>query len=157
STGERDGRWQIDADQFRAPDRATRSGERTDNRAGDETVREQADGASSVAAGRRRAVVHRREEMMTFSIRALVATIAAASMTAIAAGQNDSADWPQWRGPNRDGTLTTFTEPRSWPEQLTRRWKIEIGTGYATPIVVGNRVYAFSRQQDNEVMRAIDA
>ena len=40
---------------------------------------------------------------------------------------------------------------------LTQKWKIEVGTGYATPIVVGNRVFAFSRQQENEVMRAIDA
>ncbi|HEV2984119.1 MAG TPA: PQQ-binding-like beta-propeller repeat protein, partial [Vicinamibacterales bacterium] len=40
---------------------------------------------------------------------------------------------------------------------MTERWKIDVGTGYATPIVVGNRVYAFSRQRENEVMRAIDA
>jgi outer membrane protein assembly factor BamB len=95
---------------------------------------------------------------MTFSIRLPLAVIAVAGCTAVTAGQNDTAtDWPQWRGPNRDGTLTRFAEPRSWPEQLARRWKIEIGTGYATPIVVANRVFAFSRQQDNEVMRAIDA
>ena len=77
-------------------------------------------------------------------------------MTGVVGGQNAGADWPQWRGPNRDGTLTAFTEPRAWPEQLTQKWKIEVGTGYATPIIVGNRVYAFSRQQDNEVLRAID-
>src|SRR4051812_48040785 len=94
--------------------------------------------------------------MMRHSMRVVVGIIGMAALTAGAAGQNDNADWPQWRGPNRDGTLTAFVEPRSWPEQLTRRWKVEIGTGYATPIVVGNRVYAFSRQQDNEVMRAID-
>jgi outer membrane protein assembly factor BamB len=88
---------------------------------------------------------------------ALIGIIGAAALTAVVEGQRAGADWPQWRGPNRDGTLTTFSEPKSWPEQLTKRWKIEIGTGYATPIVVGNRVFAFSRQQDNEVMRAIDA
>jgi outer membrane protein assembly factor BamB len=84
-----------------------------------------------------------------------VGAIALAAATL--AAQSRPGDWPQWRGPNRDGTLTRFAEPRSWPEQLTRRWKLEIGTGYATPIVVANRVYAFSRQQDNEVLRAIDA
>ena len=67
------------------------------------------------------------------------------------------ADWPQWRGPNRDGTVASFVAPKTWPEQLTQRWKIEVGTGYATPLIVGNRVYAFARQQDNEVMRALDA
>jgi outer membrane protein assembly factor BamB len=95
--------------------------------------------------------------MMTFPTRALIAVLGAIALTAAAAGQNDTADWPQWRGPNRDGTLRTFAEPRSWPEHLTQRWKIDVGTGYATPIVVGNRVFAFSRQQENEVMRAIDA
>ena len=94
---------------------------------------------------------------MRFPTRALLAIIGAIGLTAVAAGQSNTADWPQWRGPNRDGTLRTFTEPRPWPERLTQRWKIDVGTGYATPIVVGNRVFAFSRQQENEVMRAVDA
>src|SRR5262249_52910617 len=80
-------------------------------------------------------------------------------LTTIVIGQSRAAgpDWPQWRGPNRDGSLPTFTAPASWPETLTRRWKVEVGTGYATPIVVANRVYAFSRQNEDEVMRALDA
>jgi outer membrane protein assembly factor BamB len=82
---------------------------------------------------------------------------AAAALTPLVVAQTPRGDWPQWRGPNRDGTLQAFPEPAAWPEQLTRRWKVEVGAGYATPIVVGNRVYAFSRQQDNEVMRALDA
>ena len=84
-------------------------------------------------------------------------SLAGFTLTGVVVAQSGGADWPQWRGPNRDGTLTMFAEPRSWPEQLTQKWKIEVGTGYATPIVVRNRVYAFSRQQENEVMRAIDA
>src|SRR5688572_3843684 len=97
------------------------------------------------------------ESIMNRHIAALAAIIMLAGMTGVVGGQNAGADWPQWRGPSRDGTLAAFAEPRSWPEQLTQKWKIEVGTGYATPIIVGNRVYAFSRQQDNEVMRAIDA
>ena len=94
---------------------------------------------------------------MTLATRTFFAISCAIGLTAIAAGQSQNRDWPQWRGPNRDGTLRTFAEPRSWPERLTQRWKIDVGTGYATPIVVGNRVFAFSRQQDNEVMRAVEA
>jgi outer membrane protein assembly factor BamB len=101
--------------------------------------------------------VARRKDIMKLRHAALIGIIAVAGSTAVTHGQKASGDWPQWRGPNRDGSLTTFSEPRSWPDQLTRKWKIEVGTGYATPIVVGNRVYAFSRQEDNEVMRAIDA
>jgi outer membrane protein assembly factor BamB len=76
---------------------------------------------------------------------------------AIVAGQSGSPDWPQWRGPNRDGAVASFTEPRSWPERLTQTWKVPVGLGYATPILVGNRAYMFTRQNENEVMAALDA
>ena len=88
---------------------------------------------------------------------ALIALIVVAGLTSVVGGQNLSPDWPQWRGPSRDGSLAGFAEPKVWPERLTQRWKLEVGTGYATPIVVGNRVYAFSRQQEKEVMRSVDA
>ena len=65
-------------------------------------------------------------------------------------------DWPQWRGPNRDGTVTSFQAPASWPEALTQRWSIEIGQGYATPLLVDDRVYVFTRQGDDEVLTALD-
>jgi outer membrane protein assembly factor BamB len=86
---------------------------------------------------------------------AFILVITAAGSAAVSA--QNALDWPQWRGPNRDGTLASFAEPKAWPENLTRQWKIEVGTGYATPIVVGTRVYAFTRQAENEVMRALDA
>ena len=37
------------------------------------------------------------------------------------------------------------------------KWKVDVGIGYAAPITVGDRVYAFSRQNEDEVMRALDA
>jgi len=68
-----------------------------------------------------------------------------------------SQDWPQWRGPNRDGAVTSFQEPAPWPETLTEQWKLDVGLGYATPVLVGERIYMFSRQDGDEVMRALDA
>jgi outer membrane protein assembly factor BamB len=53
--------------------------------------------------------------------------------------------------------ITGLTAPNAWPETLNERWKVEIGTGYATPLVVGDRVYQFSRIGDNETMTALDA
>jgi outer membrane protein assembly factor BamB len=67
------------------------------------------------------------------------------------------SDWPQWRGRNRDGVITAFSEPRAWPERLTRQWTAEVGLGYATPLLVGDRLFMFSRQGDDEVMSALDA
>jgi hypothetical protein len=34
-------------------------------------------------------------------------------------------DWPQWRGVHRDGKVTGFNMPKSWPNELTSRWKID--------------------------------
>ncbi|GMR22981.1 MAG: PQQ-like beta-propeller repeat protein [Acidobacteriota bacterium] len=73
------------------------------------------------------------------------------------ASRGFAQDWPQWRGPNRDGATTSFNAPASWPNQLTQRWKVDIGYGYATPILVGERIYMFTRQGEDEVMSALDA
>lgn len=66
-------------------------------------------------------------------------------------------EYPQWRGPQRDGSASGFVAPVRWPENLVRRWSVEVGEGYSTPIVVGETIYAFSRQQDFEILRALDA
>ena len=66
-------------------------------------------------------------------------------------------DWPQWRGPNRDGAIASFNPPSSWPERLARQWQVDVGLGYATPLVVGTRLYLFTRQGEEEVMQALDA
>lgn len=89
--------------------------------------------------------------------RAVIVIIAIAGLTPPIEAQRPAADYTQWRGPNRDGVVPGFTEPRTWPEQLTRRWTAEVGLGYATPLVVGNRIYMFARQAENEVMSALDA
>ena len=68
-----------------------------------------------------------------------------------------ASDWPQWRGPNRDAVIPAFSAPARWPDTLTPRWKVDVGLGYATPLVVGNRVFMWARQGDNEVMTALDA
>jgi outer membrane protein assembly factor BamB len=94
---------------------------------------------------------------MTFMRSTLMLPVLLIGFTVTNLAQGASGDVTQWRGTNRDGIVTGFTEPAAWPEQLTQRWKIEVGLGYATPLVVGNRVYLFSRQGDDEVMSALDA
>jgi outer membrane protein assembly factor BamB len=72
-------------------------------------------------------------------------------------GAQDRGDWTQWRGPNRDGAVVSFAVPKAWPAMLVRRWRVEVGLGYASPLLVGSRLYMFSRQGEDEVMTALDA
>ncbi len=64
-----------------------------------------------------------------------------------------AADWTEWRGPHRDGVLVS--EPKSWPEKLNLKWKIEVGEGHASPILVGSTIYDFTRLNDQEALQAI--
>jgi outer membrane protein assembly factor BamB len=86
-----------------------------------------------------------------------VAVAVLAGPAAAIMGQGSPQDYPQWRGPNRDGAASAFSKPESWPENLNLRWKVEVGAGYATPIVVGKTVYAFTRRDGKEGMTALDA
>jgi outer membrane protein assembly factor BamB len=87
----------------------------------------------------------------------VAAAIGIAALPLSLGAQRPSPDWPQYRGPNRDGSSGAFAAPQTWPDLLVRRWKSDVGTGYATPLVIGNRVYIFSRRGQNEAMTALDA
>jgi hypothetical protein len=77
--------------------------------------------------------------------------------TAAATEQAPSLDYTQWRGAQRDGAASGFVEPATWPEALTRQWKVDVGEGYATPLVVGETVYTFTRRGGDEVVTALHA
>lgn len=62
-----------------------------------------------------------------------------------------SQDWPQWRGPNRDGKASDFKAPAAWPKELTQKWKVTVGRGDASPAVVGDKLFVFARQEGDEV------
>ena len=66
-------------------------------------------------------------------------------------------DWPQWRGAARDAKALAFNAPKTWPEALTKRWSVAVGEGVASPALVGDRLYVFSRQDGYEVLRCLTA
>jgi outer membrane protein assembly factor BamB len=84
---------------------------------------------------------------------AVIAGCAAAMIVSSALAQ----DWPQWRGANRDAKASGFTVPKAWPQQFTQKWKTTVGEGDATPALVGNKLYAFARQEGKEVILCLDA
>lgn len=67
-------------------------------------------------------------------------------------------DWPQWRGPKRDGH---FAGP-TWPdkldtEHLRQVWHVELGPSYSGPIVSGKRVFTTeTKDNEAEVVTALD-
>lgn len=83
--------------------------------------------------------------------------IAALVVLLSAVGQARSANpgWPQWRGPHRDGTVTTAL-PANWPTTLTKRWEVAVGAGHSSPVLTGDRVVIHARQGEREITRAID-
>jgi outer membrane protein assembly factor BamB len=68
-----------------------------------------------------------------------------------------SQDWPQFRGIGRDSKVTGFKAPSAWPAELTLQWKITVGTGDATPVLVGKNLYLHTRQGGDEVILCLDA
>lgn len=66
-------------------------------------------------------------------------------------------DWPQWRGPNRDARVSDFAAPKEWTQKLPEKWKATVGSGDATPALVGEKLYVFARQGENEVTLCLDA
>lgn len=51
-------------------------------------------------------------------------------------------DWPQWRGPNRDGVCGETGLLESFPAGgLKVRWRVPVGWGFSSPVVAQRRVY----------------
>jgi outer membrane protein assembly factor BamB len=69
-------------------------------------------------------------------------------------------DWPQWRGPNRDGKSQETGLLKEWPKGGPKLlWQQKnIGGGYSTPAVVGDRIYLLSNEGlENEFAQALSA
>ena len=67
-------------------------------------------------------------------------------------------DWPQFLGPQRNGVYSGPPLATTWPAGGPRRvWQKSIGTGFAGPVVVGDRLVLFHRVADEEVVDAFDA
>ncbi len=74
----------------------------------------------------------------------------------LAAGGVRAQDWPQWRGPHQDNKVTGFMEPKTWPRELTKKWQVKVGLGDASPVLVGDKVYVFTRQDNDECVLCLD-
>src|SRR5262245_46944652 len=78
---------------------------------------------------------------------------------AVAAVTARGDDWPQWRGPNRDGVSKEKGLLKAWPKDGPKlAWKIDtLGAGYSGPAVVGDRVYIMGTRGQDDVLFCLDA
>ncbi|HVS39380.1 MAG TPA: PQQ-binding-like beta-propeller repeat protein [Gemmataceae bacterium] len=70
-----------------------------------------------------------------------------------------AADWPQWRGPQRDGISKETGLLPEWPKDGPKLlWQVkDVGDGFSTPSVVGDRIYALGNKgMEDEFVEALD-
>ena len=85
---------------------------------------------------------------------ALIATVSAGTVSAAA------RDWPQWRGPNRDGVSLETGLLQQWPPAgPPRLWlRDDVGSGFSAPAAVGDRLYLLANDDlESEYLRALSA
>jgi outer membrane protein assembly factor BamB len=83
--------------------------------------------------------------MRTLCVLTLLAAVSVSAAQAPKSAVN-SSDWPQWRGPNRDGISSEENLLEKWPEAGPNLlWKkvelTDVGTGYGSPAVVAGKLY----------------
>jgi outer membrane protein assembly factor BamB len=92
------------------------------------------------------------------SIAVLCLCLSAVTVPSSAKINPASSDWPQWRGPGRDGISHESGLLKQWPAGGPKLlWQVnDIGDGYSTPSVVGKRIYLMSnRGLQNEFVQAL--
>lgn len=76
--------------------------------------------------------------------------IGALAVFLLAAGVAQATDWPQWRGPNRDGVWSEIGIMEKFPaDGLKVRWRARVGPGWSSPVVAQGLVYV----TDSELMK----
>jgi outer membrane protein assembly factor BamB len=86
--------------------------------------------------------------------------LAVATFTGLLALSAGAADWPQWRGPHRDGISQETGLLKAWPKGgPSLLWENkDIGYGFSTPAVAGDRLFLISNKgMDDEYVQALSA
>jgi hypothetical protein len=71
----------------------------------------------------------------------------------------EAADWPQWRGPNRDGVSNEKGLLKTWPKGGPKLlWTFDkAGSGYSAPAIVGGKTYVMGARDKVEYVIALNA
>ena len=68
-----------------------------------------------------------------------------------------AADWPQWRGPTRDGVSTEAIDATRWPATGPEvAWEAQVGIGFASVSVSEGRAYTAGHVRGKDVVWCLD-
>jgi outer membrane protein assembly factor BamB len=69
-----------------------------------------------------------------------------------------AADWPHWRGPNRDGISAETRLLSQWPVSGPRRvWSVQVGDGYSSAAVAGGKLYTIGNRGNRDTVYCFNA
>jgi len=86
---------------------------------------------------------------------ALAGLLALGLLAAALAAPLEAADWPQWRGPNRDGISTETGWLARWPRAVRGGlWTAQVGEGYSSVAVKDGRVYTMGNAGERDTSTA---
>lgn len=72
--------------------------------------------------------------------------------------KSQASDWPQWRGPNRDGVSTETGWLEQWPQSGPPiAWKANVGVGFSSFTVANGRVYTAGNTDNTDTIFCFDA
>lgn len=72
--------------------------------------------------------------------------------------ETSADDWPQWRGPNRNGVSGEKGLITTWPEQGPQiLWRISIGDGFSAISIAHGSVYTIWAEGEDEYLHCLDA
>ena len=83
-------------------------------------------------------------------------SISAANTPGIEGIKIGKDDWPWWRGTSRNGHSNAQEVPIKWSENQNIVWRAEIpGRGHASPVVVGERIFIATADEDSQTQHII--
>ena len=87
---------------------------------------------------------------------AILARLGSSALLAASVSSLWAGDWPQWHGPTHNGYAPADSPAvTALPKELKPVWKIAIGGGFSSPIIVGDNLVYLDEQEGKEVAHLI--
>ncbi len=70
--------------------------------------------------------------------------------------QEETSNWTDYRGPNKNGISTAQNIPTSWSDSTNVTWKTEIpGRGWSSPVIFNDKIWLTTALQEGKKLRLL--